>query len=261
MSKFIAGGCSFTLGNELSDDVDGKTPSNKSWARLLANDSEYVCTAFGGLGNSAIARRVFDSVSRNPDASGVIVMWSFLSRYDWAMPRHKELENTRWVSISPWDTETGNEEAFRTMKGSETQQEHWKARRQTFEETGVKPFAEAIYKHAANQYHETYLSWKSIIWLQNMLEKKNIPFMFTLADNTLFYDEFKQHKDQDAFMKALHDEIDFTKWFSFGERMMGFNQWALMNNYPRGTTHPLDEAHLDAVKLMLPTFNKLIGEK
>ena len=27
--KFIAGGCSFTLGNELSDDVDGKTPSRK----------------------------------------------------------------------------------------------------------------------------------------------------------------------------------------------------------------------------------------
>ena len=83
--------------------------------------------------------------------------------------------------------------------------------------------------------------------------------MFTLADNTLFYDEFKQHKDQDGFMTALHNEIDFTKWFSFGERMMGFNQWALMNEYDRGTTHPLDQAHRDAVKLMLPTFKKLIG--
>ena len=257
--KIIAGGCSFTLGNELSDDVDGKTPSNKSWARLLANDSEYVCTAFGGLGNSAIARRVFESVSRNTDVSGVIVMWSFLSRYDWAMPRHKALEGTRWTSISPWDTNAGNEEAFRTMQGSEPQQEHWRTRRDTFAETGVRPFAEAIYKHAANQYHETYLSWKSIIWLQNILEKKKIPFMFTLADNTLFYDEQKQHKDQDNFMTALHGEIDFTKWFSFGERMMGFNQWALLNDYPRGTTHPLDEAHRDAVKLMLPTFNKLIG--
>ena len=125
----------------------------------------------------------------------------------------------------------------------------------------MKPFAEAIYKHAANQYHETYLSWKSIIWLQNILEKKKIPFMFTLADNTLFYDEFKQHKDQDPFMKALHDEIDFTKWFSFGERMMGFNQWATLNDYEKGTTHPLDDAHQDAVKLMLPTFNKLIGDR
>jgi hypothetical protein len=43
--------------------------------------------------------------------------------------------------------------------------------------------------------------------------------------------------------------------------MMGFNQWALLNNYERGTTHPLDQAHEDAVKLMLPTFEKIIGEK
>ena len=137
----------------------------------------------------------------------------------------------------------------------------WKSRKDTFAETGVKDFAESIYKHAANQYHETYLSWKSIIWLQNILEKKKIPFMFTLADNTLFYDEFKQHKEQDALMHGLYNEIDFTKWFSFGERMMGFNQWALLNNYARGTTHPLDKAHEDAIILMLPTFTKLIGDK
>ena len=83
--------------------------------------------------------------------------------------------------------------------------------------------------------------------------------MFTLADNSLFYKEFDHHKDQDPFMKALHDEIDFTKWFSFGERMMGFNQWALLNEYKYGTTHPLDKAHEDAIILMLPTFKKLIG--
>ena len=259
--KIIAGGCSFTLGNELSDDVDGKTPSNNSWAKLLAGDSEYICTAFGGLGNPAIARRVFNSVSQNPDVAGVVVMWSFLSRYDWAMPRHKQLEDTRWTSISPWDTSMADSERHQVLSGSEAQQEHWKKHQQSMIDTGVKPFAEAIYKYAANQYHETYLSWKSIIWLQNILEKKKIPFMFTLADNSLFYNEFEQHKDQDTFMTVLHSEIDFTKWFSFGERMMGFNQWALLNDYPRATTHPLDEAHRDAVKLMLPTFNKLTGDK
>ena len=260
--KYIAGGCSFTFCHELSDDQQGKIASRKSWAYgLKPQDHEYICTAHPGSGNSGIARRVFNAVVNNKDIACVVVMWSFLSRYDWAMPRHRDLENTRWASISPWDTNSGNEEAFRNLVGSEAQQEQWKTRRDTFAETGVKPFAEAIYKHAANQYHETYLSWKSIIWLQNILEKKQIPFMFTLADNTLFYDEFKQHKDQDGFMTALHNEIDFTKWFSFGERMMGFNQWALLNNYPRGTTHPLDEAHRDAVKLMMPTFNKLIGEK
>jgi hypothetical protein len=175
-------------------------------------------------------------------------MWSFLSRYDWAMPRHKVLEDTRWASISPWDTNAGNEEAFRTMQGSETQQEHWRVRKETFRETGVRDFAEAIYKYAANQYHEIYLSWKSIVWLQNILEKKKIPYMFTLADNSLFYQEMTHHKEQDSFLNALHAEIDLSKWFFFGERCMGFNQWALINDYPRGTTHPLDQAHADAVQ-------------
>ena len=263
MSKFIAGGCSFTFGHELSDDQQGKIPSKKSWAHGLKTvpSDEYICTAHPGSGNPGIARRVFNAVANNTDVKSVVVMWSFLSRYDWAMPRHKDLEDTRWTTISPWDTNSGNEEAFRSLAGSEPQQEQWRTRRDTFAETGVKPFAEAIYKHAANQYHETYLSWKSIIWLQNILEKKKIPFMFTLADNTLFYDEFKQHKDQDPFMNALHGEIDLTKWFSFGERMMGFNQWASLNGYEYATTHPLDLAHQDAVKLMLPTFNKLIGDK
>ena len=71
----------------------------------------------------------------------------------------------------------------------------------------------------------------------------------------------KSNSFSTQFMKALHDEIDFTKWYSFGERMMGFNQWAILNDYDRGTTHPLDKAHEDAIMLMKPTFNKLIGGK
>ena len=84
--------------------------------------------------------------------------------------------------------------------------------------------------------------------------------MFTLADNTLFYDETTLHSEKDSLMKALYNEIDFTNWFSVGERMMGFNQWALLNEYERGTSHPLDKAHEDAVKLMLPRFKEIIGK-
>ena len=261
--KIIVGGCSFTFGHELSDDDEGKKPSKHSWAHKLGTvtHGDYICTALGGLGNSAIARRVFHGICANPDVDAVMVMWTFLSRYDWAMPRHKNLENTRWASISPWDTNAGEEEAFRTMAGSETHVEEWKTRQNEFIESGVRPFAEAIYKYAANEYHETYLSWKSIIWLQNILEKKGIKYMFTLADNSLFYNEFKPHQEQDKLLEGMYKEIDFTKWFSFGDRMMGFNQWALMEEYERGVTHPLDRAHADAVKLMRAKFDKLIGEK
>jgi hypothetical protein len=59
----------------------------------------------------------------------------------------------------------------------------------------------------------------------------------------------------------MYNEIDFSRWFVFGERQMGFNQWALLNDYPRGTTHPLDEAHRDAAKLMKNKFLELYNKQ
>jgi len=259
--KFIAGGCSFTFGHELSDDDNGRTPSKKTWAHGLKRDTDhYVCAAYPGSGNSGIARRVFQAVHQHKgNVDCVVVMWSFLSRYDWAMPRHKVLEDTRWATISPWDTSISDDERHNALQASEVQMELWKQREANMHDTGVKPFAESMYRYAANQYHETYLSWKSIILLQHILEKKKIPYMFTLADNSLFYQELTHHKDTDALMQALHSEIDLSKWFFFGERCMGFNQWALLNDYPRATTHPLDKAHEDAIMLIRPQFDKIIG--
>ena len=88
--KFIVGGCSFTFGHELSDDHKGKVPSKKTWAYGLKREGEeYICTAYPGTGNSGIARRVFNAVANIKEVESVVVMWSFNSRYDWAMPRHK----------------------------------------------------------------------------------------------------------------------------------------------------------------------------
>ena len=262
--KFIAGGCSFTYGHELSDDIEGRAPSQKSWSALLQQqynkDSEYQTIAIGGIGNCAIARRVFKEISEN-DVDCVVVMWTFLSRYDWAMKRHSSLEGSRWASISPWDTDKEQGQVYERLQSDPAQLEIWNERREIAKHNGTNPFAEAIYRYAGNMYHEAYLSWKSIVWLQNILEKKNIPFMFTLADNSLFYDYEAHLKNLDGLMTALHNEIDQSKWFSFGERMMGFNQWASLNKYEYATTHPLDKAHEDAVKLMLPTFKKLIGDR
>ena len=264
MNKIIiAGGCSFTLGNELSDDLHrGKKPSDKTWAKGLSDlvQGNYFCVAQPGAGNGTIARKVFNYVANNK-TDFVLIMWSFTSRYDWAMPRHKHLYDTRWTSITPWDTDDRQNEAVKGLANSQPQQQIWQKRRELLQETGVKEFANSLYKYAANEYHELYLSWKSIIWLQNILEKKKIPYMFTLADNTLFYDEFTPHKDMDNFMTAMHNEINFENWYSFGERSMGFNQWSLLEEYQRGTTHPLDQAHKDAVQLMKDKFLKIYNQK
>jgi hypothetical protein len=191
----------------------------------------------------------------------VVVMWSFLSRYEWAMSRNTKLEASRWVDISPWDTSDGQNESYKVLAVDEIQSTLFNTRRQVYKDAGATDLADSIYRHGANQYHEVYQSLKNIIWLQNILQKMEIPFFFTLADNSLFYDNFTPHSDLDQLMRGLHEQLDMSKWFSFGERMMGFNQWALLNDYERGTTHPLDQAHADAVKLMLPTFEKITGGK
>lgn len=257
--NILSGGCSFTFGNELSDDRGKNSPSNRSWAKGLCDlvQGNYYSVAKGGIGNSAIARKVFEYISHNK-VDFVLIMWSFPSRYDWAMPRNKNLEKTRWASITPWEADQKQSEVFKALSGSEPQQEIWKKRMNLLEGTGVKPFANSLYRYAANEYHEIYLSWKSIIWLQNILEKKKIPYMFSLCDNTLFYNQLTPHFELDGLMGALYKEINFTNWFSFGERMMGFNQWSLLNDYPRGTTHPLDQAHKDAVQLMKDKFLQII---
>ena len=68
MSNFISSGCSFTFGNELSDDFESRYPSKKSWAYKIFEDSRiaenYHCIAKGGIGNSAIARYVFDYINQ-----------------------------------------------------------------------------------------------------------------------------------------------------------------------------------------------------
>ena len=54
MSKFIAGGCSFTFGHELSDDEQGKIPSKKSWAasdQVQLKFAPQVVTNGNGNGN------------------------------------------------------------------------------------------------------------------------------------------------------------------------------------------------------------------
>jgi hypothetical protein len=264
MSNCISGGCSFTFGNELSDDFESRYPSKKSWAYQLYSQgsfTDYICSAKGGIGNSAIARNVFKKIHEVDNIECVSVMWTFISRYDWAMPPHKILDEQRWASITPWETDARTQEVNEALGTNEIQQQLHDERQENFNKAGVRPFANSLYRYAANDYHETFLSLKSIIWLQNILEKRKIPYFFTLADNTLFYDNTEHKKNTDTLMQNLYSELDLTKWFFFGERCMGFNQWALLNDYPRGTTHPLDDAHDDAVKLMLPSFKKTIGEK
>jgi hypothetical protein len=130
--------------------------------------------------------------------------------------------------------------------------------------TGVAEFADSFYKHVGStEYWEIYSSLKEVVYLQNYLNIKRIPYMFTCADNSLRYNFTTSSND--ATINSLINQIDFTKWFWFPKGNFwetttprGFYQWAVENKYPMGTTHPLEQAHSDAADLMKDKFNDLV---
>jgi hypothetical protein len=128
----------------------------------------------------------------------------------------------------------------------------------------VAEFADIFYKHVGGtEYWEIYSSLKEIVYLQNYLTIKNIPYMFTCADTSWRYNITTSSND--ATINSLMNQIDFTKWFWFSKGNFwetatprGFYQWAVENKYPIGTTHPLEKAHADAADLMKDKFNELV---
>jgi hypothetical protein len=106
---------------------------------------------------------------------------------------------------------------------------------------------------------------KEILFLQLYLEHKNIPYLFTAADNH-FYECPNYWRQRDKNIDALYNQIDWNKWFFFNpgselnetKTPRGFYQWAVENKYPIGTTHPLEEAHTAAAKLIKEKFNEMV---
>ena len=67
-------------------------------------------------------------------------------------------------------------------------------------------------------------------------------------------------------VKQIQDNQHNWFWFPAGTESgqttspRGFYQWACENKYPKGETHPLEEAHLAAYQLIKEKFNELVQE-
>lgn len=206
MTILIGAGCSFTLGSELADDDGTCTPSNYSWSALLAKKlkMDYQCIAYPGISNQSIARRLFDSIIENQNYDlAVAVMWTFTSRYE-------IYSNNEWKSVS---TQT---------KNSDKNVNKW------YQICGN------------NEVYEIYTSLVSYLMIQELLERKNIPYIFTSADMCIWERFF--YKNPTKSIRSLQSEINWDKWFWIGERKEGFFEWG--SKFPIGPfSHPLEKAH------------------
>ena len=233
----VAGGDSFVYGSELSN-------KQSTFTCLLAENYEYKCVARAGYSNQSIGRTVLQEIENSEHKSlGVIVSWTYPSRYEFNFSFSKE---TEWQSINPWlvDNFYPNKREHKVLIDKE---------RHNFQ---YHDFVEVWYKYVgSSEYWETYTSLKEIVQLQNYLNLNKIPYLFTCADTE--WTTTETYNSNDKTIKSLRNQIDLTKWFFFPDNK-GFYQWAVDNKYPIGDTHPLEEAHRDAAELMKDKFYELV---
>lgn len=259
----LVAGDSFVYGSELHDC--NNTHSKHTFAALLAG--EFECIAWPGYGNDSIARTTIDRCEHG-GIDGVIVSWTFPGRYEFRFNYDTKQKKSPWYTINAWTIENDlgriKEEFINDDDAILQHQLETITRAKT---TGVQEFAKAFYTHVGNsEYWEVYSSLKEIVYLQNYLKIKNIPFMFTCADNSIIYNYTVLHSD--SVIVSLLKQLDHKHWFWFPTgthayettEPRGFYQWAVENKYKVGTTHPLEEAHAGAADLMENKFNELVKE-
>lgn len=248
--KIIAGGDSFIWGSELADSPNGSPTgySKNTFAALLSLPYTYVCAAYPGYGNDAIARNTIQHCEKNKKGKlGVIVSWTFPGRYEF---NFSFTNSSNWQTINHWTV--GNQfHLFNEEHNEEIKIWVDKAKKQ-----GIYNFAYNYFKYVgSSEYWEVYTTLKEIVFLQLYLQANNIPYMFTCAD--INFIESVTVKKADDTINSLYKQIDFSKWFIFPNNK-GFYTWAIENKYPIGQTHPLEKSHVDAASLMKDKFNELV---
>jgi hypothetical protein len=265
----VVGGDSFIWGSELADNAipfNNETlepayhiASQSTFTALLAKDmnQQYECVAYPGYANSAIRRTVMDTCQHIQDIDLVVVCWSFMSRYEFRFAYDTEERWGHWHSITPWSAIDDIDAIKKDFKSDNPIiLEHHIDHLNRAKRTGVSTFAKSFYQHVGTSGHyELWNSYTEIVILQQYLQLKGIPYIFTTVDESLL--EYSKH-GIDYSISTLYNQIDFSRWIMFtGNR--GFYTWARDEKYPFGTTHPLEQAHYDAYKYIKEKYHDMVA--
>jgi len=263
----VAGGDSFIYGNELQDCTGNF--SNSTFTALLATGHDYECVAWPGVGNDGIARRVILNIEAMlPEQPVVVVNWTFPGRYEFRFNYNTNQVTSPWYSITPWTMETNlTRIADEFVNPNDEILQHHADNIKRAQSTGVADFAKTFYSHVgSSEYWEVYSSLKEITYLQNYLKANNITYLFTCADNSIWYNHTTDNADMTmhSMMEQIYRDQENWFWFPAGTQQhettkpRGFYQWAVENKYSIGTTHPLEDAHQAAAQLMQEKFNDMV---
>lgn len=265
----LSSGCSFIWGSEMPDcrhhGLGGF--SRSTWPALLAKSvtAQYDCVATAGAGNDIIARNVIAYCENTAVPGLVIVQWTFPWRFGFRFV----YPTTQWRTIDLWTIDDEYKPVEAVLTPSDEFFQNSERIKAAAKSAGVKDFANTFFKHISfGEYWPVYSTLKEIIGLQNYLTIKNIPFIFTCADNVIF--DCQTAVDSDDFIKMYQNQLNKEHWFMFPSKtsrtspdkkqpLKGFYQWVGENKYdtaPGG--HPLEQAHKDAAMLIQGKFNEMV---
>lgn len=250
-SILIAGGDSFIYGLDMLDcnSSNNYGPSLSTWPALLSRSMgrEYVCAAFPGSSNQAIARKTMIACDQHQGEDiFVAVGWSFLNRAEFRFTIHP--------FSKPYDPKVDPEGYALGPHGPWISFNHYDLYPDKLDKTRQKihrHFDPDIHEFLENYYrfvgtddvYEYYSTLKEIVLLQNYLKQHNIPYIFTSAH------AFFHKTIDDPTIQCFLKQVDTDHWF-FYPPLQGFLQWAIANDYPKRDEHPSEEAHAAAFGLI-----------
>lgn len=203
----LAGGDSFTWGNELPD-CDESRFSRLSWSALLAerHGLSYHCVAKGGASNTTITRNMMSYLDKKNDVDRVEIMWTFPVRHEFLLRNDYSWKmKTDYVNISPAHLQDKNKL--------------------------IAEFTNLFLTLSSHEYHEQQ-SLFAIYSMTSYLKERKIPFRYSAVTVQIY-----EMLEKDHFLK-----ID-AEWYRPGE---GFYDWALKERYEMSEAkHPIPRAHRD----------------
>jgi len=275
MKICISSGDSFTYGAELPNDSIG--PSKYAWSNLVSNKlgAKHINTAASGRGNAFMARRVLYYTIEflkkyDPEDVFVQVMYTFIARREFKLINGTLNDqmykvDSEWLSLDPYAaTNEVKSEWFKKVSSDAPNYESTKAtlerKYNIYKEAGIVDLAKAWY-YTVSDEDDVYTSLKEILLLQEFLNSKNIKYLFTYVGHHTPSQLFEDHTNQ--YTINLRTLIDKDVWFHFPgawptSKYLGFNDWALINNYEFATSHPLEKAHEDAAEIIYEHIKKIL---
>ena len=209
---FKSFGCSLIFGTDLNDLAGGWVPagSKLTWPALLAQDKslDYKCYARPGAGNLQILEQILNQINQTGPAT-FIIAWSFINRFDYY--RSRPHSASPWQSLMPIDQ---------------------------------SDIARVYYRDLHSEYCDKLSNLAYIKLAIDTLNQKNIPFLMTYMDETLFNRESN-------ITTAVTDLQDYVKPYMTKFDGQTFLHWSQKNGFPISKTlHPLEEAHTAAAELI-----------